>query len=841
MTGGDAMTPERWRAVKAVLDGAMDRPPADRAAWLDEACAGDPSLRAEAEALLAAETEAPAFFDGSAAEFGLPVVSLPSDPPDEPGSSERIGPYRLLHEIGRGGMGRVFLAERADGQFEQRVAIKRLRRGLDTDDVVGRFLAERQILASLHHPGIARLLGGGVTEAGQPYFVMEYVDGEPITAYCDARRLSVDARLDLFRAVGEAVAYAHRNLVVHRDLKPSNILVMDQGPGGRPAVKLLDFGIARLLDADGGADGRLTRTGHGVMTPAWASPEQVRGELVTTASDVYQLGLLLYELLTGQRPYEVDPRSPKQTERVVCEQVPPRPSAALARTADPARVEEVSRQRATRPDRLRQRLAGDLDMICRKALRKEPERRYESVSNLVDDVERHQQGWPVEARPASVAYRTQRFVRRHRGGVAVAAGALLLFLGLGAFHVARVTAERDRARLAARKSERVTAFLAGLFEQADPYRTSGDRDLEAALTVLRPAADRVQRELGEAPEVEAELLHTVGALYRKLGRRDLAEPLLRRALALRRSVYGPVHEDVGATLHELALVQESPNSTGALLDDAIAVRRAVTPGDHPALAASLLARAQQMPYGQPGKDERFAEAKEMLGRLYGPRSPEVADALREFMMGYEDTPRAEAMVREAIAIYRERGAAYDHQRAVAMNNLSLLLDGRGQPDESLDLLQRSYALALASAGDQNYETSVLAINLAGTLYEHGRYLEADAMLGDVLDLRRRIMPDSSNGIAFPLYWYGRNLIALGRPDDAEAALREGLTICERLYDEPRTLSLITKGTLGHALSRQGRDAEARGLLKEAYRQGTVHWGPDHPMTRRLAGYLAELR
>ncbi len=825
----DSLTPDRWRTVKAVLDGAMDLDPPEHPAFLDEACRDDTALRREVEALLEAEAAAPAFLDADAARFCEPL--LPEIP--EPSAPERVGPYRVVREVGRGGMGRVYLAERADGQFEQRVALKLLRPGLDTEDVVRRFLVERQILASLSHPGIARLLDGGTTGDGRPYVVMEYVEGEPITAYCDARRLSVDARLALFREVGRAVAYAHRNLVVHRDLKPSNILVTDDGQ-----VKLLDFGIAKLLDAD--AKGHLTGTGLPVMTPAWASPEQVRGEPVTTASDVYQLGLLLYELLTGQRAYEVDTRSPGRMERTVCEQTPPPPSVALARPGDPTHVVEAGYQRATRPDRLRRRLAGDLDTICLKALRKEPERRYDSVGEMMDDVRRHQEGHPVSARPDSLAYRVRTFVRRHRRGVATAAGAVLLLSGLGVYHMAQVTAERDRARRETQKAERVTTFLTGLFEQADPYRTSGARDLEAALTVLEPAAERVRQELADEPEVQAELLHTLGALYRQMGRRDLAAPMLRRALALRQATLGPVHEDVGATLHELALARENPDSTLATLDRAIAVRRAAFAGDHPDLAASLLVKAQRLPYGHPDKDATFAEARAMLGRLYGPRSPEVADALSEFMMGYEDRERAEAMVREAIAIYREHGPAYDPQRAVAMNNLSLFLDGAGRPAESLALLQRSYALTLASAGEQNYETSLLGINLAGTLYEHDRYAEADTLLRGVLDLRRRIMPDSSNGVAFTLYWYGRNLTALGRLDEAEAALREGLAICERLYDEPATLPLLLQATLGHTLARQGQTAEARRLMEEAYRIGRAHWGEGHPLARRIAGHIAEL-
>jgi serine/threonine-protein kinase len=371
--------------VERILDLALELAPEERAALLDGACAGDPELRAEVEAILAG-ADAPVFFESPAIAFADPL--LESEPEALDGAV--VGPYRLIRELGHGGMGIVYLAERADGQFEQRVALKLIRRGMDSDEILRRFIAERQVLARLSHAHIARLLDGGVTAEGQPWFAMEYVAGLPLDRSCEERGLDITERLALFGKVCEAVQYAHRNLVVHRDLKPSNILVTAAGD-----IKLLDFGIAKALSTDP-ADETVTRAEQRLMTPEYAAPEQLRGELVTTATDVYALGAILYLLLTGRSAHQLAGRTPTERERVICEVEPELPSLAV---------------RGTPRDRLRRRLAGDLDTIVLKALRKEPSRRYASVDAMIEDLDRHRTGLPVRARPDSVTYRARKCPR----------------------------------------------------------------------------------------------------------------------------------------------------------------------------------------------------------------------------------------------------------------------------------------------------------------------------------------------------------------------------------------------------------------------------------------------
>ncbi|MGE0128730.1 MAG: protein kinase [Blastocatellales bacterium] len=459
------MTPDRWRRMDQLLEAALDLPAERRAAFLAESCGSDEKLRHEVERMLAASAEADEFFEAAPADA---VAEIFDDDASDRLAGSSIGPYRILRELGRGGMGVVWLAERADDQYRQQVAIKLLWPGMDNAEIVRRFRRERQILANLHHPNIAQLYDGGTTEDGRPYFVMEYVAGEPITDYCDKRNLSVTERLKLFQQVCAAALYAHQNLIIHRDLKPKNIMVNEAGE-----VKLLDFGIAKLLDpARHGLDARPT-TQALMMTPEYASPEQILGEPITTASDVYCLGLVLYELLTGQPPYRFNDRSLPELVRVVCEQEVAAPSVAVrnrvrSSVGSPAirrnglenqdlpaeggttnattRAITSATTSAVEMSKLAAQLRGDLDQITLMALQKDPRLRYRSVEQLSEDIRRHLAGEAITARTASWMYQTNKFVRRNKAGVALAAALLLALLGgvVATARQARIASEQAR-------------------------------------------------------------------------------------------------------------------------------------------------------------------------------------------------------------------------------------------------------------------------------------------------------------------------------------------------------------------------------------------------------------
>ncbi len=432
------MTPERWQQVKELFQSALERDVTQRAAYLDDACGGDASLRKQVEALLASHDQAPSFLEAPALEVA--ARSLTSDD----GAfvvGLRIGSYQVQREIGHGGMGAVYLAVRADQAYQKQVAIKILKRGMDSEAIIRRFRNERQILATLDDPNIAKLLDGGTTEDGLPYFVMDYVDGLPINSYCDTHRLSIAERLKLFRTVCSAVHYAHQKQVVHRDLKPGNIFVTAEG-----VPKLLDFGIAKVLHPEPPFETvESTATGLRPMTPNYASPEQVRGGTITPSSDVYSLGVLLYELLTGHHPYRIKSLTLQEIERVICEEEPERPSIAISRVEEvpgsdgtsgtTITPESVSEARSDQPEKLRRKLEGDLDNILLMAMRKEPERRYASVEHFSEDIRRHLEGQPVIARKDALWYRSAKFIRRKKAHLLTAAltAVILVLAGVGIY------------------------------------------------------------------------------------------------------------------------------------------------------------------------------------------------------------------------------------------------------------------------------------------------------------------------------------------------------------------------------------------------------------------------
>ncbi len=591
----DAFTPAEWSRIEAILDEVLELEPAARAEALERACAGDAVLRAQVERLLAADTDADQFLETPAMVYAAGIVNAASagmQADEQEQAGDRIGPYSLIREIGHGGMGRVFLAKRADGQFEQLVALKLVRHGSFGGEILGRFLRERQILARLQHPNIARLLDGGVNADGRPYFAMEYVEGKAITAYCDGRSLDISRRLSLFALVCDAVQYAHQNLVVHRDLKPSNTMVTAEGQ-----VKLLDFGIAKVLQPDesdeqNAAEPTLTRLGSGPMTPEYAAPEQVRGEPVTTATDVYALGALAYELLTGRGPHQLSRLTAAEVERAVTERDVARPSSAVGRgTLLAARgkdgemaLDAIATARGTDRRRLRRELRGDLDTIVMTALQKEPARRYASAGALLEDVRRYQSGLPIAARRDSVGYRTSKFVRRHAIGVTATALVLLSLVGgfIGMAWQARV-ASREAA-----KAREVSRFLSSLFEVADPARTNA-ADI-SALDLLNRGAMRIETDLAGQPDVQAEMMLLVGRIYRDLGVYDRAQPLLDRALALRASADGPHSVAAAEAMTELARLWQAkgrPDEAERLQREVLAMRRDVRRADHADVGKTL--------------------------------------------------------------------------------------------------------------------------------------------------------------------------------------------------------------------------------------------------------------
>ncbi|MEM7584321.1 MAG: serine/threonine-protein kinase [Acidobacteriota bacterium] len=714
---------QRFRADR-IFKAALDLEPEERAGYLRETCAGDGDLRQLVERLIAnvemdEETE---IMPGGGMDGPLwdgLMVELGGDDENTPPGTV-IGRYRVVREIGRGGMAVVYLAERADGQFRQHVALKRIRRGIDTIDVIRRFDQERQILASTQHPNIAQLVDGGVGPDGRPYFVMEYVEGRSIDVYCDEERLSVNQRLELFLQVARAVDYAHRNLVVHRDIKPTNILVTADGH-----AKLLDFGIAKLLDAEGApGETPLTRSYTRLMTPVYASPEQVRGTAVTTASDIYQLGLLLYELLTGRWPYHLTEQRPVAVAKAICEDEPTRPSTALWATdtyphdGEQPSAEAIGDARSTSAARLRRQLSGDLDNIALTALRKEPSRRYGAVAQLIDDVESFLVGHPVSARSDSFVYRAEKLIQRHKAAFTTAAAALLLLVALAIFYTFQLARERDRAQLAAAQAEQVSDFLSRLFMVSAPTRSKGEQI--TARQLLDRGAGRIEGELAGQGELQAAMMTLMGNVYRELALYDEARPLLERAVGLRRENPDADALELAESLHALAqLYEDEGDHTGAQarFEEALELREDAEGGDATEIAQSLsgLGRVLEAQAAFEQARRYHERAIALFESTVGPDHPEVGRCLQSLGRVHQRTrhfDEAQAALERALRIF-ERSYESDHPyiadtRVALANVLRSTRDAAGaraQYERALPLLERAYgpdhpavAVALESLG-----------------------------------------------------------------------------------------------------------------------------------------------
>jgi serine/threonine-protein kinase len=819
-----AMRIEEWRQVDELLDAALELAPDERRKLLDEVGKSAPELRREVESLLVCEEQADKFLDAPALAFSSDFFDADETRHERAGQS--VGRYRIIREIGRGGMGAVFLAERADGEFQQRVALKIVWRSFADTELTQRSRRERQILASLNHPHIARLLDGGVSKDGEPFLVMEYVEGSRIDDYCDAKNLSTAQRLKLFIAVCEGVSYAHQNLIVHRDIKPSNILVTEDG-----AVKLLDFGIAKLINPDESDAATETVAGARAMTPEYASPEQLRGLPVTTATDVYSLGVLLYELLTGRRPYRLQSRRTEEIARVICEEEPERPSQAIADSMGPP----SNPQSAIRNP---QSLRGDLDNIVLMAMRKEPQRRYASVAQFAEDVRRHLEGLPVLAHRDTFNYRAGKFARRHKAGVA-AASLVVLTLVVGIFTTAwqakratehaHIAAEaRDRARVEAAKAERIAAFMQNVLTYADPswYSPGGGGragDVKV-IDALNEAAKRIDTELADQPEIKAELHHTIGSTYLSLARVDLAEPHLRAALELSRAIYGEDHPTVARDLYYLAAglaAQGDFDSSEPLFRRAITVMRATDPGN-----ANLPYMLQDFGGLLVSKDEAAAaepfllEALELFRRRYGDDHLTVALSYERLGMVYEgegDLERAEATYRESI----ERHRRLSNQQALAgpLSFLGNIKTKKGEYAEAETLMREALDLTRKFVGANHPQVATRLNYLASLLLLRGNYVEAEAAVRSALEIQQRVLPEGHVDFARSWTIMGEILTRKGETSRAEIFLRRALEIQTRTPPKNHWetyYKALTESALGECLTVQRRYAEAELLLVESH-------------------------
>ena len=806
-------------------------------------------------------------------------------------TGRRIGPYRVLRTLGAGGMGEVYLAERADAEFEQQVAIKVVHGGSLARGVQSRLKIERQILAQLDHPNIAHLLDGGTLPDETAYIVMEYVDGIPIDAYCDAHRLDVAARLKLFQTVCAAVHYAHQNLIVHRDLKPSNILVTRSG-----APKLLDFGIAKLLDVRqaGNHTVAVTHADIRVMTPTHASPEQVRGQAITTASDVYVLGVLLYRLLAGSGPYLIPSMRLDDIERAICEKAPALPSEAVAgQESVPAR--EAAEARGTSPGRLRRTLQGDLDNIVCMAMRKEPERRYGSAQQLANDIQRYLDGKPVLARSDTLSYRSAKFIKRH--WLLVAAGAsvfaLILAFAVTAYvQSVRIAAERDRVAQQREATERervraeeVSNFLVNLFKLSDPEANRGNQ--VTARELLDSSTKRLREALTDQPATKAALLSTVGAVYDSLGQYQAAVPILTESLALQPDTRDKARVDTLMELGRALYLLGDLNRAEPALQEALHLAQnelgASSRESGRALWALGLLRTQQDRFSAaedlyrrsldiletvqaPATDvsevlddlatvyerelrwdlakQTYERALGIDRRIFGDQHPRVASHLHNLAIVAQnmgDLRLAESLYRDAIASEERAFGSQHPETATARGNYGLLLEREGRLAEAEPMLRGVLDVALKVYGADNFNVGYARVSLAMALQDEGSLREAEDQFRQALAVYDKSLPTDHQYRAAALMYLARLLVDRGKPEQALPLSEQALSIWTASAPKSSSAGAQAHAIHAYALAHLGRSREAADELSAAVPMLLTARGPDDPAVRRAEAWWNSAR
>ncbi len=805
------MEPERWKKIEELFKAAMAQPAENRADILQRACPGDPELRAEVESLLEAAGSASSFLEDSplSGATGADTTSGPTAGgpgpthamfPDEIAGAV-IGRYHLLQKIGEGGMGEVWLAEQKE-PVRRRVALKLVKAGMNSREVIARFESERQALALMDHPAIARVFDAGSTPEGAPYFVMEYVAGVPITNYCDNHRLSTRERLDLFLRVCEGVQHAHQKAIIHRDLKPSNILVINVD--GRAAPKIIDFGVAKALTQKLTVDTMFTRVGVLLGTPQYMSPEQAdsSGEDIDTRTDVYSLGIILYELLAGAPPLDMRRIAFDEFLRKLREEEPAKPSTKI-RTQDAATSTELAHKRQTEPLALAKEIRGDLDSITLKALEKDRSRRYGSPSDLAADIGRHLNNEAVLAVPPSAAYRARKFARRFRVALATA-GAFLLVLvaaaGISIWQSIRATRQRDRADAAAASAQAVNDFLQNdLLAQASANNQIGpaakpDLDLKVR-TALDRAAARIAGKFDRQPEVEASIRDTIGQTYADLGLYPEARKQLERALDLHRQVHGaedPRTLNTMRRLGRLAVQQGKFADAAALFSQAMAIQRRVLGQEHRDTLASM---------------NGLADVYSIQGKY----------------------AQAEALYQQILEI-RRRVPGSGGPETLASVGLANLYYVQGKFAQAEPLFSQDLETKRRLLGPEHPNTLISMTNLANVYYAQGKQEQAETLYSQSLENERRVLgPEHPNTLA-TMNNLANVYDALGKEAQAETLYSQSLEIERRVLGPEHLETLGTMANLANVYNAQGKHAQAETLFKQTLEIQRRVLGPEHPDT-----------
>ena len=773
----------QWQKIGIIFEEALKLNEPERTEFLLDACGGDSEILAEVRSLIEADTNIPSVLKGQASD----AIDIP---PRKNYEGITISNYKIINQIAEGGMGSVFLSERADGHFEQKVALKLIKPGMNSSEIIKRFQFERQILARLQHPNIARLLDGGLTEDNLPYFTMEYVEGDNIDIYCNKNNLSVNERLKLFAKVCNAIQYAHQNLVIHRDLKPSNIIIKKDG-----TVKLLDFGIAKVFTEDDSYEqSALTRTGLYVMTPEYASPEQIRGGTITTSTDIYSLGLILYQLITGKKAYEIKTQSPLELEKIICLTEPAKPSSAIRslQVKDKTSAEKISHEHKVSLDKLIKTLSGDLDNICLMALRKEPERRYSSAEQFQQDIENYLEGRPVSARQNTIYYRTNKFIIRHKIAVISAFSIFLMAAFLTTIYFIQLKKERDKAQTEAQKAEEVSKFLTNIFKLSDPYEARGETI--TARELLDKGAQKIDQELSDQPDIKATMLSLIGGVYSNLGLFDKSEKLLKEALEIRKRFNRNSMEEAKSlrNLGELYTFKGEYTQADSLLTMALNIYK----------------------INSSKEDNNFAWILGDLAWVYKSRG---------------DYIKSEKYYKKSIDILKTNKEKDKEDLLTMMNNLALELHEEGKYDEAESMFKETLRLQKKIYGDKPHpEVSTTTYNLAELLRDRGKYNEAEKMFKTSLAMDTKLSGPENPDVAYSLQGLASVYKIKGNFNEAQKLFLRVLNMRKKFLGDNHPDVAYAISNLGLLYYAEQKYDSSKKYYEKALLLHKKLNGPDHP-------------
>jgi serine/threonine-protein kinase len=808
------MSASRWERVQTLFHLAADLPEGERQSYVSAECTDDPTLAAEVMEMLAEDARGGTLLDRDVSHLARAMLDT-APAPVMP--LENFGPYRISSMLGEGGMGVVYLAERSD--LGSKAAIKILRDAWLSPSRRERFAAEQRTLAQLNHPSIARLYDADTLPDGTPWFVMEYVEGVPLTAYCDTHASTIPARMKLFRHVCEAVQHAHAHAIIHRDLKPSNILVRADG-----TVKLLDFGIAKQLE---GLEADLTKTGLRAMTPAYAAPEQVSGGRLGIHTDVYSLGVVLYELLAGRLPFDFAERSPGEMERIIVEEEPERPSAAARRTPalpiGSSRVQSASKAQW-----------ADLDVLCLTAMHKDPGRRYASAEALIRDVDHYLMGEPLEARADTIGYRAGKFVRRNWRAVSLATVTVAMIIGLTVFYTVGLANARNVAIAEAARTQRIQRFMVDLF-QGNEDESVGPADSLRVVTLVDRGAQQA-RSLDVEPAVQAELFETLGGVYRSLGKLGPADSLLRAALARRRALYGPSHPAVATSLvalGELRTTQAEYDTAEAYIRDALAMaKRTMSPTDP--LVGKATASLGQVLYDKGAYDQAVPVLQEAI-RLQT-RGDTATPGLASAITGLANTyfylgkfALSDTLNQRALAIDKHLYGPRHAYVGDVLINLGAIRFEWAKYDEAERYYREALDINRAWYGPNHPETASSLTALGRCLASQQKLVEADTVLRQALEVSERAYGPVHPRVASALNEYSRVKQSEGKLDEAEAGFRRMAAIYKTIYHDKHYVISIALSNIAGVLQERKQYAQAEALFREAIQRYDSLLAPDHQL------------